>query len=55
MTYAGPLLADDPDGHAIHRAMETAYARLIGAGLGDRLASEMLDPEIEAILMAKAP
>lgn len=52
MTYAAPLLADDPDGRAIQKAMADAYARLIAAGLGDRLASEMLDPEVETALAA---
>ncbi len=47
MTYAAPLLADDPDGCAIQAAMAEAYARLVDAGLGDRLASEMLDPDVE--------
>jgi hypothetical protein len=49
MTYAAPLLADDPDGCAIQAAMAEAYARLVDAGLGDRLASEMLDPDVEQV------
>ncbi len=48
MSYAAALLADDPDGAAIQAVMQQAYARLVTAGLGDRLASEMLDPEVEA-------
>lgn len=47
MSYAGPLMADDPDGRAIQAAMVEAYGRLVNAGLGDRLASEMLDPDVE--------
>ncbi|MEZ5842936.1 MAG: NAD(P)-dependent oxidoreductase [Hyphomicrobiaceae bacterium] len=48
MSYAAALLADDPDGVAIQSVMQQAYSRFIDAGLGDRLASEMLDPALEA-------
>lgn len=47
ITYVAPLLADDPDGKAIQSAMAGAYRRLVDAGLGDRLASEMLDARVE--------
>jgi len=48
MSYVGGLLADDPDATAVQQAMTSAYARLIEAGFGDRFASEMLDPDVEA-------
>lgn len=48
ITYAAPLLEKDPDGQAIQQAVAAAYERLVTAGFGDRLASEMLDPEVEA-------
>lgn len=48
MSYAAPLLAGDPDGEALQSALEQAYQRLTAAGFGDRLASEMLDPAVEA-------
>jgi 3-hydroxyisobutyrate dehydrogenase-like beta-hydroxyacid dehydrogenase len=48
MSYAEALFSDDPDGAAIQKAMVSAYARLVEAGHGDRLASEMLNPEVEA-------
>ncbi|MEM7774968.1 MAG: NAD(P)-dependent oxidoreductase [Pseudomonadota bacterium] len=48
MDYVGHLLADDPDGAAIQQTMLVAYQRLVDAGMGDRMASEMLDPEVEA-------
>ncbi len=47
MAYVEALMADDPDGHALQQAMTAAYQRLVDAGLGDRLASEMLDPAVE--------
>lgn len=47
MTYAAPLLAGDPDGKSIQASLQAAYDRLVNKGLGDRLASEMLDPEVE--------
>lgn len=46
--YAAPLLAGDPDGRAIQQVMESAYGRLVEAGLGPRMSSEMLDPAVEA-------
>lgn len=52
--YAAPLLAGDPDGMAIQAAMESAYARLVEAGLGARMSSEMLDPVVEAQASAKS-
>jgi hypothetical protein len=48
VTYAAPLFADDPDGKAIQEVMQAAYGRLVAAGLGVRMSSEMLDPEVEA-------
>lgn len=48
MSYAEALMANDPDGLAIQQAMREAYKRLVEAGLGDRFASEMLNPEVEA-------
>ena len=48
MSYAEALLRDDPDGHALQQAMTEAYKRLVDGGFGDRLASEMLDPSVEA-------
>lgn len=50
MSYAEALFADDPDGAAIQQVMKSAYDRLMQAGLGDRLASEMLDPDVEALV-----
>lgn len=47
VTYAAPLFADDPDGKAIQQVMQAAYGRLVEAGLGARMSSEMLDPEVE--------
>ncbi|MGF1649263.1 MAG: NAD(P)-dependent oxidoreductase [Hyphomicrobiaceae bacterium] len=47
MDYVGKLLAEDPDGQAIQQAMLAAYQRLVDAGHSDRLASEMLDPELD--------
>lgn len=47
VTYAAPLLADDPDGKAIQEVMQAAYGRLVEAGLGARMSSEMLNPEVE--------
>jgi 3-hydroxyisobutyrate dehydrogenase-like beta-hydroxyacid dehydrogenase len=49
ITYAAPLMADDPDGRAIQEAIAAAYERLVAAGMGDRMASEMLDPAVEAV------
>jgi len=36
VTYAAPLLADDPDGKAMQEVMQAAYGRLVEAGLGAR-------------------
>jgi len=47
VTYAAPLLADDPDGKAIQESLAAAYRRLVEAGLGARMSSEMLNPEVE--------
>ena len=47
VTYAAPLLADDPDGKAIQESLAAAYRRLVKAGLGARMSSEMLNPEVE--------
>lgn len=47
VTYAAPLLSDDPDGKAIQEVMAAAYGRLVDAGLGARMSSEMLDPVLE--------
>lgn len=47
MEYAGLLMQNDPDAHAIQQAMLDAYNRLVEAGHGDRLASEMLDPTLK--------
>jgi hypothetical protein len=47
-SYVGPLMAGDPDGAAIQQAIAAAYRRLVDAGEGERLSSEMLDPKVEA-------
>ena len=48
-TYAANLFADDPDGKAIQEVVQAAYGRLVEAGLGARMSSEMLDPEVEEL------
>jgi len=50
VTYAAPLLADDPDGKAIQESLAAAYRRLVEAGLGARMSSEMLSPEVEELV-----
>jgi len=47
VTYAAPMLADDPDGKAIQESLAATYRRLVEAGLGARMSSEMLNPEVE--------
>lgn len=49
MSYAVPLLAGDADGAGLQQAFVDAYRRLVDAGLGDHLVSEMMNPEIEAL------
>ncbi|MEM1306699.1 MAG: NAD-binding protein, partial [Pseudomonadota bacterium] len=46
MAYAGDLLSGDDDAIALQQALLGAYERLVAAGHGDRLASEMLDPNL---------
>lgn len=46
ISYAEDIFSADPDGAAIQQVMRAAYGRLVEAGLGDHVASEMLDPDL---------